>query len=142
MKFYEMEPTRDNYWRSVILFGANVASYKFALAKSLYEFRSSQKDLITLSDLAVPFSQHLCEHLKHSPKQITSKSSRFLDTCKIFNEGKLSRDDLTKATGQLGFNNVIDAFHIVNYSPIKRRFFIDERSSNKGIRLTEDFFLL
>lgn len=142
MKFYEVEPTRDNYWRAVILFGANVASYKFALAKALYDLRSTQNDLITLSELAVPFSKHLCEHLKHSPKQITSRSSRFLDACKAHNDGEIATDELTKATVQLGFNNVIDAFHIVNRSPIKKRFFIDERSDNGGIRLTEDFFLL
>ena len=35
-EFYEIEPSFENYWRSVILFGRNVASYKFALAKSLY----------------------------------------------------------------------------------------------------------
>ena len=142
MNFYEVEPTRDNYWRAVILFGANVASYKFALAKSLYDLRSAKNDLITLQELAVPFSKHLCEHLKHSPKQITSRSSRFLDDCKMHNEGGLSQDELTKTTVQLGFNNVIDAFHIVNRSPIRKKFFIDERSASGGIRLTEDFFQL
>ncbi len=30
-KFYEIEPNLENYWRSIILFGRNVASYKFAL---------------------------------------------------------------------------------------------------------------
>ena len=33
--FQEAEPSLESYWRSVILFGRNVASYKFALAKSL-----------------------------------------------------------------------------------------------------------
>lgn len=42
-RFYEIEPTVENYWRAVILFGRNVASYKFALAKSLYELRTSPK---------------------------------------------------------------------------------------------------
>lgn len=30
-EFYEIEPSLENYWRAVILFGRNVASYKFAL---------------------------------------------------------------------------------------------------------------
>lgn len=38
-EFYEIEPSLENYWRAVILFGRNVASYKFALAKSLYDRR-------------------------------------------------------------------------------------------------------
>ena len=35
--FTEVQPTLENYWRSIILFGRNVASYKFALGKSLLE---------------------------------------------------------------------------------------------------------
>lgn len=43
----------------------------------------------------------------------------------------------------LGFNNVIDAFHIVNRAEIPVRFFLDERGSGKaGIRLTDDLFRL
>jgi hypothetical protein len=36
-EFLERQRTPENYWRAVILFGQNVASYKFALAKSLIE---------------------------------------------------------------------------------------------------------
>ena len=32
MRFYQVEPTLENYWRGIILFGKNVASYQFALA--------------------------------------------------------------------------------------------------------------
>ena len=35
--YQETSPSLDSYWRSIILFGRNVASYKFALAKSLLE---------------------------------------------------------------------------------------------------------
>jgi hypothetical protein len=43
----------------VILFGRNVASYKFFLAKSLLEIASTGKTEITLEELAKPFSKHL-----------------------------------------------------------------------------------
>ena len=46
MEFYQVEPTLDNYWRSSILFGNNVESYKFALAKSLYELSSVDNELV------------------------------------------------------------------------------------------------
>lgn len=142
MEFYEVEPTLDNHWRAIILFGRNVAAYKFALAKSLYELKTSSNDLIQLDELAEPFSRHLCEHLKHSPKQITSSSSKFLSVCNKFNEQQISHDVLIKKTVKLGFVNVIDAFHNVNNGEIKHRFFIDERRSNNGIRITENFFNL
>ncbi|MBK6756546.1 MAG: hypothetical protein IPG70_02385 [Moraxellaceae bacterium] len=57
-KFYEIEPSLENYWRSIILFGRNVASYKFALAKALYDLKDSGQTLITLDQLAVPLQTH------------------------------------------------------------------------------------
>ena len=79
MRFYQVEPTLENYWRGIILFGKNVASYKFALAHALYDVKRDGSDLILLEDLAVPFSQHLCRHLAQAPKQITSARSQYLD---------------------------------------------------------------
>lgn len=142
MEFYEIEPSLENYWRAVILFGKNVASYKFALAQSLIDLHAKPNDLITLEQLAEPFSNNLCEHLLHSPKQITSKSSKFIDACVAYNETEIDKDTLIGITAKLGFNNVIDAFHNVNGGEITQRFFIDERKQNKGIRLTDNFYNL
>ena len=54
--------------------GSNVASYKFALAKSLIDLGSNTNDLIKLEDLSIPYFTHVCEHLKNKPKQIIKKS--------------------------------------------------------------------
>lgn len=141
-EFISVEPSLENQWRAIILFGNNVASYKFALAKSLYDLSDSKNDLIPLADLAKPFSRHICEHLAHSPKQATSPTSKFLDACRSHSNGNTSTDELIEQTVKLGFNNVIDAFHNVNRSEVPQRFFIDERSTHGGIRLTDNFFKL
>lgn len=141
-EFVSVEPSLENQWRAIILFGKNVASYKFALAKALYDLSNSSNDLISLEELAVPFSKHICEHLRHSPKQVTSSSSKFLETCSSYSQGIKSHDELIGQTVKLGFNNVIDAFHNVNREELPERFFIDERSLNGGIRLTENFYRL
>jgi hypothetical protein len=122
-----------------VLFGRNVASYKFALAKSLLEMSTRLSDFVTLEDLAVPFSRNICEHLLLVDRQGTFERSRFLDACRFFNAGRISDDELRDATKLLGFNNVIDAFHVVGSGDVPTRFFIDERNSG-GIRLTESFF--
>ena len=140
--FYEVEPTLENYWRSIILFGRNVASYKFALAKSLYELNGNSNDLVTMEDLAEPFSRHICSHLSHSPKQITSKSSKFLNSCNDYNANKISKEQLINTTVRLGFNNVINAFHVVNNQALPQLFFLDERKETGGIRLTENYYNL
>ena len=108
-EFKEQYPSLESYWRSIVLFGRNVASYKFALAKSLLEIIPTGKSVITLEDLSDPFSRHICQHIANAPKQVTSKNSRFLQACKDYNEGKITHRKLIDVTVALGFNNVIDA---------------------------------
>ena len=151
MNFVDVEPTLENYWRAIILFGKNTASYKFALAKSLIDISLERKsDLITLDDLALPYALHLAEHLKHSPKQSTAKTSQFIQACQGYNEGNIDEDKLIQITKKEGFKYVLDAFHVVNtkaiterfYDVVNEEFFIDERKFNKGIRLTDNLFKL
>jgi hypothetical protein len=125
--FTETTPTLENFWRSIILFGRNVASYKFALGKSLLELTDQGRDEVSLDELAVPFAHHVCEHLKLSDKQGTSARSQFLDACRAYNRGELTETRLIEQTARLGFNNVIDAFHVVNQGDVPVRFFLDER---------------
>lgn len=141
--FQEAEPSLESYWRSVILFGRNVASYKFALAKSLLEIAPTGRTEVSLEELAEPFSRHLCEHIAHSPKQVTSSQSSFLDTCKAFNEGTVSRDELLEVTARKGFVNVIDAFHVVNDGVLPVSFYTkDYFARTKKIILTDEIFKL
>jgi hypothetical protein len=78
-EFLERQRTPENYWRAVILFGQNVASYKFALAKALIELSEHGNETIKLEQLAEPFSRHIIEHLAVAPKQATSAPSRTLN---------------------------------------------------------------
>jgi hypothetical protein len=143
MLFTEVHPSLDNYWRAIILFGRNVASSKFALGKALLESVARGKATIPLADLALPFARSVAEHLRRADRQATSRSSRFLDACRQFNRGELTEAVLADATVRLGFNNVIDAFHVVGDGPLTVRFFADERATPaKGIRLTDDAFRL
>jgi hypothetical protein len=116
--FVETKPSIESYWRGVILFGRNVASYKFALGKALLEFVDQGREVVTLHELAEPYARRICEHLKAVDKQGTFQRSRFLDACRAFNGGELNREALVESTVRLGFANVIDAFHVVNQANI------------------------
>ena len=142
--FVSQDPQLEDYWRGIILFGRNVASYKFALAKSLLELRPQSGQFISLEELAEPFSLHVSEHLRKVDRQGTFPSSRFLDACRDFNQAQITQDDLIAMTVRLGFNNVIDAFHVVGRGEIPHRFFTDERKGqkSKGIRITDEFSIL
>ena len=128
-----------DYWRGIILFGRNVATYKFALGRALLELQPEAGQLVTLQELAAPFSAHLCAHLRLAEKQGTSRESRFLAACRQANAGELSPSQLIEQTMRFGFNNVIDAFHVVGRNEVPLRFFNDERTSGGGIRITQGF---
>lgn len=136
-EFIEVAPSTENYLRGVVLFGRNSATYKFALAKSILELGADGEEEVPLERLAVPFAASICTHLRDAPRQATRRSSRFLDTCRQFNEGTATEAQLHDATVRLAFNNVIDAFHVVGSGDIPVRFFVDERNTSlRGIRLT------
>lgn len=140
-EFQQVSPSTESFWRSIILFGRNVASYKFALAKSLLEIAPTQKNVITLEELAEPFSRYLCEHIAVAPRQATSNSSQFLEACKSYNTGEITKEQLLDVTVKKGFNNVIDAFHVVNCHDIPISFYIKDYSKgSKKIILTDEIF--
>ena len=141
-RFYEIEPSTENYWRAIILFGRNSASYKFALAKALIDFHAQGKTRISLDELAVPYSNHLCQHLQQHPKQGASEQSTFLDKLREFNAGSVNKEEMIAHTTRTGFVNVIDAFHNVHGKEVGTRFFIDDRRSNNSIQLTDEFISL
>jgi hypothetical protein len=140
-QFFSREPTTEEYWRAIILFGRNVASYKFALAKAMLQLRPASGYLMKLEDLAEPFALHVAEHLRKA-RQGQFKNSRFLNACKAHNEGALDRNQLIEQTVRYGFNKVIDAFHVVGQEAVAERFFHDERGENGGIRITDRFSML
>src|ERR1700758_2203845 len=55
--FLAKRPTLDANWRAVVLFGRNVASYKFALAKTLLGVADRPDDHMPFQDLAAPFAR-------------------------------------------------------------------------------------
>ena len=120
-------------------FGRNVASYKFALARALLELGARQETFVRMEDLAVPFAAAVCEHLGTEDRQSTSARSRFLDACRARNRAELDHSGLIDATVRLGFENVIDAFHVGRGGqPTGHRFFVDERNTRQGITLTDE----
>lgn len=143
--FTEEYPSLESYFRSVILFGKNSASYKFALAKSLIDLseQHNKDTFIPLEDLSIPFSKYICEHLKINNKQATSQSSKFLNACRDFNNGNITYDEIIHLTKKHGFENVLDAFHNVNQQNIPVSFFeVKKEGRSKGIILTDGLFTL
>jgi hypothetical protein len=69
VRFVGRIPSLDDYWRGIILYGRNVASYKFALAKTLLDLRPVSGQLVKLTELAPVFAGHVAAHLLNADRQ-------------------------------------------------------------------------
>ena len=125
------DPSIESQWRSLILFGKNSATYKFAFAKSLLEVVEYQKTTISLDDLSIPFANSIINHLKNNDKQGSSYSSKFLEGCREYIQGEITSDDLYGLTKKYGFVNVVDAFQNINGGTIPDRFYEKDFSNGK-----------
>lgn len=143
INFQENDPSLESQWRSIILFGKNSATYKFAFGKTLLELVSNEKNSISLNELSPLYIASILEHIKNNDKQGSSNSSTFLNACRNFNQGTLSYEDLLAITEKHGFTNVIDAFQNVNGSLIPNQFYEkDFNGKNKKIILTDNLLRL
>ncbi|MDQ8747847.1 HNH endonuclease domain-containing protein [Elizabethkingia miricola] len=143
INFQENDPSLESQWRSIILFGKNSATYKFAFGKSLLELVSKEKNTISLKNLSPIFVNNILEHLKKNNKQGNSNSSTFLNTCRKYNKGEIDYDNLLNITEKYGFINVVDAFQNVNGGIIPSKFYEkDYNGTKKNIVITDELLKL
>jgi 5-methylcytosine-specific restriction endonuclease McrA len=144
-EFHTIQPSTESYFRSIVLFGQNSSSLKFALAKSLLELVEGDTTQIRLEELAEPYSRNIQEHLRLADRQGTSRTSKFFDAYRAHNRDEMSFEHLHDRTVGEGFNIVFKAFHTVNRKELPIKFFEYEpyTTTVKGvIRLTDELLSL
>ncbi|PGZ92175.1 HNH endonuclease domain-containing protein [Bacillus sp. AFS029533] len=143
VQFLKDDTSEESQFRAVFLFGRNVATYKFALAKSLLQLSKKNNGFISLEDLSPIYVQHMLEHVRSGKRQITSSSSKFIHACQLYDSDQITWEQLLTITEKLGFNNVLDAFHNIPTGNLETSFFEKVVQGNKlGIVLTDDLFKL
>lgn len=143
LNFQENDPSLESQWRSIILFGKNSATYKFAFGKILLELASKETNTFSLKEISPLFVNSILEHLKKNEKQGNSNSSTFLNACRKYNNGDIDYDNLLNVTEKYGFVNVIDAFQNVNGGIIANKFYEkDYIGLNKKIVLRDELLKL
>ncbi|MDG1453974.1 MAG: HNH endonuclease domain-containing protein [Methylophilaceae bacterium] len=142
-EFILNDPSLETQWRSLILFGKNSATYKFAFAKSLLDLVEHGSTVIYLEELALTYSSHIVNHLRNHDKQGSSQTSQFLEACRNRRDGLISDEELYKITLKKGFVNVVDAFQNVAGGEVLNKFY-EKDYSGKGQRLiiTDDLLSL
>ncbi|EPD54160.1 hypothetical protein HMPREF1210_00145 [Paenisporosarcina sp. HGH0030] len=141
--FIIKSPSIDAYFRGIILFGANTASYKFALAKALIDLTKQNKDFVSERDLALVFLNYMNEHIQNGTPQITSNSSKYFDAFASYNKQHVSLDEMVSLTLSNPFKNVIDRFHTINSQQSPTTFYErTQKNGIKGIVITDNIFKL
>lgn len=141
--FLDNDDTLESSFRSIYLFGRNVATYKFAFAKTILELGEQNKSFVSLEELSPIFARYMLEHIGNGKRQITSQSSKFISALDLFHQNQITWEQLLEVTEKVGFNNVIDAFHNIPNGELDKRFYEKSiQGKTLGISLTDSIYLL
>jgi hypothetical protein len=115
-------------FRTIMLFGKNTSTYKFALCHSLMNQPSRSE--IKFSDLSVDFIKELYRHYNINSNQWTRGTNTIT---KAFDEFSITNnfDKLIVNTEKHIFNYVLDAFHNIGGSSVKKDFILFEKIKGK-----------
>ncbi|EPF6298680.1 HNH endonuclease signature motif containing protein [Acinetobacter baumannii] len=132
----------ETNFRSIFLLGANTATYKFALAKSLLELKAKDISFISLDELSPLFAKQLIEHIQSGKRQIQGKgSAKLLNALYLHTQGQISEELMLNVTRAEGFKCVLDAFHNLPKKQQATKFFEKSVQDKKqGITLTDNLF--
>jgi len=117
--------TKD-FWRAILLYGRNAATYKIALAQSLIELTDEDKNIVTLDELAAKFFNLYKDRLKNKNMPQLYQKNRITVMERIIMNYETDNITETKAienVARRAFNDVIPRFHTVYGSEIPIKFY-------------------
>lgn len=135
-EFYSSDKSVVSTIRTIVLFGRNVSTYKFALARTLLNLKP--QNFIAYEDLRDEFLKSLLSHYQKNPHQYQGGENSLT---KAFDQYKIdcNWNDLLKIAERNIYNNVFDAFHNVGGSKIKKEHILFEHLPNeKKLILTDN----
>lgn len=130
---------KKDYWRAIILYGLNSATYKIALGKSLIKFSKKGKNIVTLNELAEEFFDMYKERLKNNMPQLNQPNRQTVMETIVqkYNIGKINRIQAIDEVTKNAFNDVIPRFHTVHHDDLPINFYVFE---NNKLYLTDHLF--
>ena len=130
---------KEDFWRAIILYGLNQATYKIALGQSLIRFTEQQKNSVSMNELAADFFYMYLERLKHGKPQLATPN-RQTAMERIVNEYNLKKITQTQAIEKVereAFNDVIDRFHTVDGLETPVKFY---EKTDKGLIIFDNVY--
>ncbi|WP_456383464.1 hypothetical protein [Persephonella sp.] len=139
-EYLEEELNALNILRSIILFGKNSSTYKFALCHTL--LLQEPKETLKYEDIRDFFLEELLRHYKNNPKQFLRGETgltRAFDEYLKSSKNQLDWDKLVGIAEKYIYENVFDAFHNIGGGTIDKKFiFFEHDKHNKRLILTDN----
>jgi 5-methylcytosine-specific restriction endonuclease McrA len=129
-------PAPADYWRAIILYGLNTATYKPALGQTLLSFAQQGKTTVTMPELAEAFFDLYHARLQTGKPQL-AQPNRLTVMERIVaahNAGRLTRAAAIDRVAREAFGDVLPRFHSVNNRPLSLRFY---EQTATGLVLTD-----
>lgn len=141
-----MDFKNEDYWKAIILYGLNNATYKIALGKTLLDLSNTGASSISWDFLSKTFLDNYIEKLKVAdplPQQTNPARQTVIEH--IIAEMKVDKLTYARAieeTGRSAFNDVIPRFHSIGLDKRlgKDRFY--EVDFGKNIILKDEILML
>ena len=114
-----------SYFRAIVLYGLQSATYKPALAAVLQQLVAADRDRVTMLELAELYLDLYAARLQNGrPQQsIPGRSTVMEQMVVLLHQGEKSRDAIIVRTARQAFNDVIDRFHVVGHADVPTRFY-------------------
>jgi hypothetical protein len=138
--FINTDESTLNTFRTLLLFGKNSATYKFAFCDAL--LKQHAKSHISYQDLLSDFVLALYQHYKVTPNQFqkgTNKLTQCMDEYQVSGEASSNWERLLKTAEGIIFNHVFDAFQNVGGGTIDKKFqLFEHHKKDKKLILTDN----
>lgn len=115
-----------DFWRLIILYGRNTATYKLALARCLRDFAQNGVTRVSMQDLAARFFDLYVERLRNGMPQLymPGRQTVMERIVALYNLGKLDRGTAIDLVEREAFDDVVPRFHTVNDTPVPTPFYV------------------
>ena len=135
--------TNRDYWKGIVLYGFNVATYKIALAKTLLELAETGISHVGWNALSEEFLKQYKDRLdKEAMPQLTNPNRLTVMERIVMkiNNGSITMTDAVDKVGREAFDDVIPRFHSIGQDKdiVKGKFY--EFSEGKQIIIKDSVF--
>lgn len=135
----------SDYWKAIVLYGLNSATYKMALAGVLLESAKRGEARIEWTDLSTRYLDSYIKRLDSGSSPQQANPSRLTLMERIVTElrsGRINYDEAVKRVADEAFEDVIPRFHTIGRDPYLARSKFYEFDKGKHLTLKDSLLAL